>query len=179
MESWFSFLGKWTLIPLATVAVFEGVRRVSLRRNAWKPATLLIFGAAVLGGYAGTLWWGASGIESMLGVLDQRAPPPLPEVRLAQMSPQEREEKTRLLAQIAFENSGTLATYVSASGQHIRYAPSEKEIRDRESLRESLAQTRSRLEFIRTQVWMFIIAAIAAAAAGVYARSCGGSGREG
>ena len=179
MEEWLSFLSKWTLVPLATIAVFEGARRFSWGWSGRTAAALLLFGIGVLGGYAGSLAWGASRIESALGVLDQRPPPPLSESALAQMTPQEREEKTRLLAQIAFENAGVLAIYISATGQQVRYAPSEKELRDRQTLRESLTQTRTRMEFIRTQVWMFILAAIAAAAAGVYARLCGGRRREG
>jgi hypothetical protein len=94
------------------------------------------------------------------------------------MAPQEREEKTRILAQIAFYNAGILATHITATGQQVRYAPTEKEIRDRQTLMESLAQTRARVEFIRTQVWMFMLAAVAAAASGVYARLCGDRRRE-
>jgi hypothetical protein len=178
MEDWFSFLSKWTLIPMATIAVFEGTRRVSLTQLPWRGAALLLFGIGVLGGYAGALSWGASGIAFALQAVDGGAPPAVPEAALAQMSAQEREEKTRLLAQIKFQKTGSLATYSSVSGQQIQYAPSEKEIRDRQTLLESLAQTRTRLEFIRTQVWMFVLAAIAAAAAGIYARSRGGATRE-
>jgi hypothetical protein len=171
MGEWFSFLSKSTMIPLATLAVFEGVRRISLRRAAWEYVAFLIFGVAVLGGTAGTLLWGASAIESTLAIaVDQKPLPSVPDVAFAQMTPQEREEKTRLLAKIAFEKSGTLATYISASGQHIRYAPSEEEIRDHEFLRESVARTRTILEFIRAQVWMLMIAGVVAAVAGVYAR---------
>jgi hypothetical protein len=176
MGEWFSFLIKWAMVPLATLAVFEGTRRVSLRRTAWKHAALLIFGVAVLGGMAGTLSRGASAIDSALAlVFDQRPLPPVPGATLAQMTPQEREEKTRLLARIAFEKAGTLATYISASGQPIRYAPSEQEIREREIFRESVARTRTILEFIRIQVWTLMIAAVVAAVAGVYARFYGRS----
>lgn len=170
MEEWFSFLSKWTLVALATIAVFEGARCFSMRRPLSKAAALLIFGVGVLGGYAGALSWGASGIDSALRTLDGSSAPRVPESALAQMTPQEREEKTRLLAQISFQQTGNLATYSDANGRSILYAPSEKEIRDREGLRESLAQTRARLEFIRTQVWMLVIAVFTAAAAGLYAR---------
>jgi hypothetical protein len=179
MEEWLSFVGKWTLVPLATIAVFEGARRLSWARSGWNAAALLLFGVGILGGYAGSLAWVASGIESTFGVLDQRSPPSLPESTLAQMTPQEREEKTRLLARIAFESAGILTTYISATGEQVRYAPSENEIRDRQTLRESLAQIRTRVEFIRAQVWMFSLSAIAAAVAGVCARSFRGGRRAG
>lgn len=179
MEEWLSFLVKWTLVPLATISVFEGVRRLSWGRSGRKAAAHLLFGIGVLGGYAGYLAWGASAIESAVGALDERPPPALPESALVQMTPQEREQKTHLLAQIAFDNAGVLATYTTATGQQVRYAPSEKEIRDRQRLRESLAETRSRLEFIRTQVWMFLLATVAAVGAGAYARLCEGRRREG
>jgi hypothetical protein len=123
--------------------------------------------------------WVASNVESTLKVLDQSPVPSLPEASLARMTPQEREEKTRLLAQITFANLGVLATYTSATGQQVRYAPSEKEIRERQSIGESLAQTRTRAEFMRLQMWMFTLAVVAAAATGVYVRLCGGRRSEG
>ena len=173
MGEWLTFLSKWTLVPLATLAVFEGARRVSLRRTAWKHAALLIFGVAVLGGMAAFLSWGASTIDSSLAVfLDQKYLRPMPDATLAQLTPQEREERTRLLARLVFENTGTLTTYLSASGQRIQYAPSEKEIRHREFVIESVAEIRTNLTGIRTQVWMFMIAGVVAAVAGVYARFC-------
>jgi len=179
MEEWLSFLNKWTLLPLATIAVFEGTRRISWGRSGWKTAALLFFGIGALIVNAGSLAWGASVLESTLCVLNQKLPPTIPESALAQMAPQEREEKTRLIAQIAFGNAGALITYISATGQQVRYAPSEKEIRDRESLEVSLMQTRTRLEFIRTQVWIYMLAAISAIAAGLYARLGTKGRREG
>jgi len=95
----------------------------------------------------------------------------LPEAALAQMTPQEKEEKTRILAQITFTQTGKLAMYSDASGRQILYAPSEEEIRAREVLRESLGQARARLEFIRTEVWMFALFAIVAALAGIFIRN--------
>jgi hypothetical protein len=179
MEQWLSFLSQLTLLPLATIAVFEGVRRLSWGRSGWQAAAILLIGIGMLGGYAGFLARVASGMESALATLDQMPPPRLPASALAQMTPHEREEKTQFLAQIAFANAGMLATYISAAGEEVRYAPSEKEIRDRQTLRESLAQTRARVEFIRTQVWMFIVAVIAAVSAGLFVRLCGGKRREG
>jgi hypothetical protein len=96
----------------------------------------------------------------------------LPDAALAQLTPQEREYKTRLIAHLAFEKDGTLATYISTSGQRIQYAPSEQEIRNRVLVSASAASIRARAEGIRTQAWMFMIAAIVAVAAGLYARFC-------
>jgi len=179
MEEWLSFAAKWTLVPLATIAIFEGVRRFSWTRSGRKAAALVLFGMAVLGGFAWSLARGAAGVESILAVVNQSPPPPLPSGALARMTPEEREEKTRILAQIAFDNTGVLIAYTNAMGQQVRYAPTEKEIRDRQTLTESLAQTRVRVEFLRAQVWMFLLAIVAAAAAGAYARVCGGVRREG
>ncbi len=179
MEEWLSFAAKWTLVPLATIAIFEGVRRFSWTRSGRKAAALVLFGIAVLGGSAGSLAWGAAAIESILAVVNRAPPPALPSRALARMTPEEREEKTRILAQTAFDDTGVLITYTSATGQHVRYAPTEKEIRDRQTLMESLAQTRVRVEFLRAQVWMFLIAIVAAATAGAYARLSGGTRREG
>jgi hypothetical protein len=95
------------------------------------------------------------------------------------MTPQEREEKTRILAQIAFDRTGALIDYTNAAGQQVRYSPAEQEIRDRETLTVSIAQTRVRVEFLRAQAWILALAAIAAAAAGACARFCGGAPREG
>ncbi|OQW86716.1 MAG: hypothetical protein BWK72_16705 [Rhodoferax ferrireducens] len=171
MREWLSFLIEWTLVAVATIAVFEGFRCFSLRQPLSKYAALLIFGVGVLGGYAAALSWSVSALDSVLTIADGGPPRQLPEAALAQMTPQEKEEKTRILAQITFTQTGKLAMYSDASGRQILYAPSEEEIRAREVLRESLGQARARLEFIRTEVWMFALFAIVAALAGIFIRN--------
>lgn len=179
MEEWLSFLSRLAFIPLATIAVYEGVRRCTWRWSNWRPAAHLLFGIGMLGGDAASKFVLASSIESSLKVIAESPTPRVPESAFDQMSPREREEKSRLLAQIAFDRDGSLISYISISGERIGYAPSEKEIRDRQNLAESLAQTRIRLEFIRTQAWMFTLAAAVATLAGLYIRLRGGSRHAG
>ena len=171
MDAWFSFLSKWALVPLATIALFEGVRRVSWSRAGVTPALFLLFGLMQLGGHAAGLAWAASHLESSLApVVEERVPPPLPEGALAQMTATEREEKTRLLAQIAFQNAGVVTTYVTAKGEQVRYAPTETEIRDRLSFRESVTRTLIQLEHLRLHAWIHALALVAAIATGACAR---------
>jgi hypothetical protein len=174
---WLTFLSVWAMVPFATIAVFEGVRRVSWRRATWKHAALLIFGMAVLGGEAGVKWRAVSITETGLASLE-RPLPSIPDATFDKMAPQEREDKTLLRAKITFAQTGALMDYVNASGQRIPYAPSEKEIRDREFERVSVAQIRTLNEGIRTQAWALMIAWIVAAAGGFYVRFHERSERE-
>jgi hypothetical protein len=177
MDEWLSFAARWSLVPLATIAIYEGMRRLSWSRSGRNGAALVLFGIAVLGTDAASLTFSASNIESMIAVLDQKALPPVQADVLAQMTPAEREEKTRILAQIAFDRAGALVEYVNAAGQKVRYAPTEKEIRDRETLTVSVAQAQVRMGLLRAQAWMFVLAVVVAAGAGAYARFFGGAPR--
>ena len=179
MEDWLRSLSGLAVIPLATIAVFEGTRRLSWARSGLKFGALMLFGIITLGGNAGSSFWMASTLQSTLAVLAETELPRLSEAALAQMSPQEREEKTRLLAQVAFGRDGSLTSYLTATGNSVQYAPSEKEIRDRQRLAESLAQLQARLDFIRTQAWILILSLTVGALTGVYVRFSEGGRRKG
>jgi hypothetical protein len=177
MQAWLSFIGPWfhfisqcAALPLASLAVFVGVRRLALRRTAWKAAALLVCGMIYLCGYGGVLFMGASSLGSALKDVDDHHWPAIPESTLAQLTPEDREFKTRLHARMEFEDAGTLITYINASGQRVLYAPTEEQIRQREFIKVSAAQVRVQLENLRTQGWALVIAAITALLAGVYAR---------
>jgi hypothetical protein len=93
------------------------------------------------------------------------------------MTPHEREEKTLFRARFVFRETGSLVTYNNASGQQMLYAPSEKEIRDRQELRELSIKTRTILEFtriqLRAQIWVALIALVVAIGWGFIARAYG------
>ena len=179
MEDWLRSLSGLAVIPLATIAVFEGTRRLTWARSGLKFGALMLFGIITLGGNAGSSFWIASTLQSSLAVLAEAEPRRLSEAALAQMSPQEREEKTRLLAQVAFGRDGSLTSYLTVTGNAVQYAPTEKEIRDRQRLAESLAQVRARLDFIRTQAWTLILSLAVGTLAGAYGRLSEGGRRDG
>ena len=180
MNEWLSFLGEWfmflsrlAVIPVATIAVFEGARRFSLKRPLSKATVYLALGIVVLGSYAGGLFWVTSGFdESAIKMFVEHSPvPDIPDAALAQMTPAEREEKTHLVARITFDQTGRLVTYSNANGEQVLYAPSEKEIRDRGDMRESLILARTRIEYVRAQVWVLAGALAVAIGLGMSARS--------
>ncbi|MDR0458179.1 MAG: hypothetical protein LBH10_04010 [Burkholderiaceae bacterium] len=174
------FLITWILVPLATIAIFEGSRRISWRRTAWKSAVFLIFGVVVLGGMTGAQLWGVSTLNSIARTLTFVSVPlpPVSDATLAQMTPQNREIATRLRARMTFERTGAFTTYISASGQHIQYAPSEKEISGRETATKVRTEIRIHLEYMRGQFLLFMIAGVVAVVVGMYARSCERSNKK-
>ena len=181
MNEWLSFLGGWlafltgvAVVPVATIAVFEGARRFSLKRPLSKATVYLALGIVVLGSYAGGLFWATSGSERFFKLEEERERRPIPvipEAALAKMTPAEREEKTRLVARMTFDQTGRLVTYSNANGEQVLYAPSEKEIRDRGDMRESLILARTRIEYVRAQVWVMMGALAVAIGLGMSARS--------
>jgi hypothetical protein len=179
MQAWFSstghwlyFVGKTVVFPLAILAVFEGVRRFSPQRTAWKAAVFLVCGMAFLCGQAGVLLRAAASIEPALDLSDQCPPLPaaIPDSLLAQLTLQERHYRTHLLARMEFGCTGTLRRYIDASGLSVVYAPSEEQIRNREFIKVTVAETRMRVEFARAYVRTLVAAAITAVLAGLYAR---------
>jgi hypothetical protein len=175
MNDWLLFLASWGLIPLATIAVFEGTRRVKLDGAGRKAGLLLAFGLAVFGVRAGYSAWASSALEDLL-IPVERPPVSIPEVA-ARLQPVEREVATRMRAQIVFEKSGRLVTYDRADGEKILYAPSQTEIERRERQRESLIQVRSTVSQLRTHMVTFVLAAIVAGLAGGFVRRHESSGR--
>ena len=170
---WLNFISKSVVVTLAILAVFEGARRCSPWRTAWKTkaAAYLAGGMVVLCGYGGALSWAEASIDSSLQYLLHSSPVPvISENMLAQLTPEDREQRTRLLARLEFDRTGTLRNYISASGQSVLYAPSESEIRNRESTQVSLAQARAMLDVIRAQGPALIMTALIALLAGLYAR---------
>ena len=173
MGQWLNFISKSVVVTLATLAVFEGARRFSPWRTAWKTkaAAYLAGGMVVLCGYGGTLLRaGASGESSLQYLVHSRPVPVMPESRLAQMTPEDRERITRLLARMEFDRTGALRNYISVSGQSVLYAPSESEIRNRELIKVTVASGRITYVFIRAQGPALIMTALIALLAGLYAR---------
>ena len=168
MQAWLDFSMKLILVPLATLAMYEGVKQLASIGFGWKQGALIVLGAAFLGGEAALLAWGGPSITRSLEMLDGN---PLlfqpSKKQIAQLPPDERETKSRMLAAINYQSKGVLTVYYTSSGSEVLYVPSQLEITDREKQREEIGLIRGRLESITTQVYVLAFAALASLVAGL------------
>lgn len=87
---------------------------------------------------------------------------------IAQMTPGERAEKTKLLAQMNFSNNGALFKHFTPDGSVVTYAPGQTEIEARVSMSRQLAQARANLQLALTKSYTFVVFVLVAIAAGVW-----------
>ena len=167
MQAWLDFSMKLLLVPLATLAMYEGVKQLASVGFGWKQGALIVLGAASLGGEAALLAWKGPLIMRSLDLL-QSGPLLQPsKEQVAQLPPDERETKSRMLAAINYQSKGVLTVYYTSSGSEVLYVPSQVEITDREKQREEIGLIRGRFESITTQVYVLAFAALASLVAGL------------
>ena len=167
MQGWLDFVMHWTLVPLATLAVYEGAKQLARVGFGWKQGALLVLGTAFLVGNAAFLAWGAASITRSLEAFHAWPLRQPSKEQIAQLPPTEREAKSRMLAGINYQTNGVLTVYYTSSGSEVLYAPSQAEITQREKMREEIGLTHGRLESLNAQVYVFAFAALASLVAGV------------
>ena len=167
MQELLDLVMKLTSVPLATLAMYEGVKQLARVGLGWKQGALIVLGAASLGGEAALLAWKGPLVMSSLELL-QSGPLFQPsKEQIAQLPPDERETKSRMLAAINYQSKGVLTVYYTSSGSEVLYVPSQVEITDREKQREEIGLIRGRFESITTQVYVLAFAALASLVAGL------------
>jgi hypothetical protein len=169
-EAWDSFVAHWVIVPIATIWLFEGVRRAVARRTGRSSAILAIVGAAFLLGNGGVALWGATSLTSTLdSIFGSPQTLELSDEVLAKLPGDEKAKRSLLLAQMNFANTGLLTEHYAPDGTSVRYVPTEAEIQEREKAREGLAEARARIDQVRTRAFSLFIAAVTAVIAGVFA----------
>lgn len=167
MQEWLDLAMKLTLVPLATLAMYEGAKQLASVGFGWKQGVLLVLGAAFLGSEAALLAWSGPSITRSLEALHAGPLLQPSKEQIAQLPPAEREIKSLMLAGINYQSKGVLTVYYTSSGSEVLYAPSQVDITHREKQREEIGLIRGRLESITTQVYVLAFAALVSLVAGL------------
>jgi len=170
MHDWISFITVWTCVPLSTIAIFEGTRCLTQRRTSRGAVLILLVGTSYLLGSAGFLYWWHTQLSSAIGLLTISKPvPSLSREEFKGHSASDLTERTKLLASIKFTQTGVIGTYTDIAGRETKYAPTQNEIEDRVNMQSGVAEVRSKLVNLQTQIYYLVIACITALLSGLFA----------
>jgi hypothetical protein len=172
MQEWLDLMLRLTSVPVATLAMYEGAKQLASIGFGWRQVTLLLLGAAFLGGDAALLARTSASITRSLEALNAGPIRQVTKEQIAHLPPAEREIKSRMIAGINYGSKGVLTVYYTASGSEVLYAPSQAEITIREKQGEEIGLIRGRLASIFTQIYVVGFAGLAAAIAGLIVGSC-------
>jgi hypothetical protein len=148
----------------AFICLFEGTRRIYAYGITRKAVLMAGFGATFCLVYAGFSYWKHHALRDVAQMLQQKTVPDrLPADWGKDLPPDKRELSSLTLARLAFVQSGTLGTYFDASGERKPFAPTQEDIRRRESA--VIAQTRlddalraNSIDALLWLVWGFVAA---------------------
>src|SRR5262245_25299170 len=161
MGAWLDYLSSVAMGVTALLLVFEGCRRLVLHGFRKAPILMLVAGVAISSATGGMAYvqyrMSHDPVEALKRpVISKHLP--LPDDWGAACCKDTREEQSRKLVQAAFVETGQIHAYIDASGKRIAYAPTQKDIKER----EERVVTDARLEDAsRARLWEAIYALIA------------------
>jgi hypothetical protein len=135
MGAWLDYISGIAIGVVALLLLFEGCRR-SVLHGFRKTSVLALVGGLAISSATGGLAYmqhrmSHDAIETLKRpVISKHLP--LPDDWGAACCKDTREEQSRKMVEAAFLESGQIHSYMDSSGKRIPYAPSEKDIKQRE-----------------------------------------------
>ena len=166
--AWIDFFLHWATIPIATICLFDGTRRLVMQRNGRTSIALCVAGAGLLLANAVVANSVAASLRTTIVVpsASAKAREMSPDV-LARLPASERESKSRLLAAFNFTDSGVLTRYFTAEGTPILFAPTQAEVQEREKRHDTQTTARALVEQLQTKAYSLYIALLVAVLLGM------------
>ena len=161
MNTSLSHVLDYVVEAAALCSLFYGALLLAERRAGKLAIFILAFGLLVGGGHIFKDIWTPSFMSKQTALL-HREQLPLREVPAdwgKEMSPEQR-ARSIILARNAFTDHGKLIEYVEASGNRVRFAPTEEDIRSRDTLLILTAQFDDTLSWLAMLKFHWITIAI-------------------
>ncbi len=142
MSGWFNFffdIGAWSA---AVIVIFEGSRRLA-RGERGRRVIGWVAGGAIWCIVNGVVAFHISSTMESLGIDPNRPVSELRDDWSNKLSPDDREKSSSSYASSIYFSSGTIVSHFDRSGNRQRFAPTQEQIREREShvaLKQQMAQ---------------------------------------
>jgi hypothetical protein len=140
IDDWFRVGYSLAGFACGLFLLFEGTRRIWVNGFHRKPALMVSAGAIACLVYVGSALWFQSNFRKLAHLDIESVPKELPDGWGANMPPEKRAEYSLMLARELFNQSGTFGNYFDRDGIRRRYAPTEKDINDRDILHSARDQ---------------------------------------
>ena len=170
MGAWLDYLSNIAMGVVALLLLFESCRRLTLDGVRKGSLLMLVGGLAISSATGGIAYFQYRISHDAIEVLKRPVISkhlPLPDDWGAACCKDTREDQSRKLVQTAFVETGEIHTYLDASGKRIVYAPTQKEIKEREQRVVSDARLEDASRARLSEAVYALIAALLAALVGV------------
>jgi hypothetical protein len=169
MGAWLDYLSNIAMGVIALLLLFESCRRLTLHGVRKGSLLMLVGGLAISSATGGIAYFQHRMSSEAVEVLKRPVISkhlPLPDDWGAACCKDTREDQSRKLVQTAFVETGQIHTYIDSSGRRIVYAPTQKDIKEREQrvIADARLEDASRARLSEAVYTM--IAALLAAAVG-------------
>ena len=151
---WLSPVGHAAVTVMSVVFLFEGARRIVLQGIHRRAFLFVVPGIFICALYAGGSYWKYTIFAGADTTTRDR--PELPHDWRKDLAPDKRQDDSLRYARLVFLTTGKLRTYFATSGNRTRYAPTEKEIRERTDrvATDQFLRTAARDNLVDSVVWL-------------------------
>ena len=169
MNTLLSHVLDYVVEAAALCSLFYGALLLAERRSGKLTVFILAFGLLVGGGHIFKDIWTVSFMSKQTAVLHFEQSPmrEVPAGWGKDMSPEQR-ARSIILARLAFTDHGKLIEYVEESGNRVRFAPTEEDIRSRDTFLIMAAKFDETLSWAEMLKFHWITISVTALVLGCY-----------